>query len=71
VADVPIIPVDGAAMDWPRKTANAVNRLIKLRSHPFVQLAAAPASPTEGQTYYDLTTHKARTFDGTAWQNLF
>jgi hypothetical protein len=32
------------------------------------RLAAAPLSPQEGQSYYDLTLHKNRTWDGTAWQ---
>lgn len=30
---------------------------------------AAPASPAEGDAYYDLTLHKARMWDGTTWQN--
>lgn len=34
-----------------------------------LQLPAAPASPTEGATYYDTTLHKTRTFDGANWQN--
>lgn len=36
--------------------------------HPFQELASAPSSPTEGQTYYDTALHKVRTWDGTAWQ---
>jgi hypothetical protein len=33
------------------------------------QYTSAPSSPTEGQSYYDLTLHKSRTWDGSAWQN--
>lgn len=32
------------------------------------QYASAPASPVEGQSYYDTALHKARTWDGSAWQ---
>jgi hypothetical protein len=31
------------------------------------QLSAAPASPTQGDTYFDDGTKKARTFNGTSW----
>lgn len=41
------------------------------RSLPFEPLASAPSSPAEGRTYYDTTLHKARTWNGTAWQDLF
>jgi hypothetical protein len=33
------------------------------------KLPTAPLSPQEGQMYYDLTLHKNRTWNGTAWQN--
>jgi hypothetical protein len=33
------------------------------------QYSAAPGSPSEGDSYYDLTLHKSRTYDGTTWQN--
>jgi hypothetical protein len=39
------------------------------RGHPFQQLAAAPGSPTAGQSYYDTVLLKVRTWDGAAWQN--
>lgn len=32
-------------------------------------LAAAPSGPVEGESYYDTTLHKTRTWDGTTWQN--
>lgn len=35
----------------------------------FIPLTTAPASPQEGDTYYDFTVKKVRTWDGTAWQN--
>jgi hypothetical protein len=31
--------------------------------------ASAPASPVSGETYYDTTLNKTRTWDGSAWQN--
>ena len=34
----------------------------------FAPLASAPASPSEGWVYYDSTTHKLYTYDGTTWQ---
>lgn len=72
---VPTVPVDGRGLDWPRKVANAINRLQTIMTaratNPFEALAAAPASPTEGQAYYSLTDHKLKVFDGTVWQNLW
>ena len=35
----------------------------------FEILAAAPGTPFEGQSYYDNVLHKARTWDGSAWQD--
>jgi hypothetical protein len=70
---VPTVPVDGKGLDWPRRVANAVNRLqviITARTtNPFEELAAAPVSPTTGRTYYDTLLNKVRTWDGTTWQN--
>ena len=73
----PILPVDGDRADWPRLVAQKVNSLsnrataLETSLFPFQRLAAAPASPTESMTYYDTVLHKARTWDGTAWNNLF
>lgn len=33
------------------------------------ELSADPGSPIENQTYYNTTTHKMRTYDGTSWQD--
>ncbi len=33
------------------------------------QRPTAPANPLETQSYYDTTLHKARTWDGSTWQN--
>lgn len=35
------------------------------------KLASAPSGPSEGQAYYDTTTHKLRVYDGTTWQNCW
>lgn len=69
IPNVPVVP----HADMPRSFGQAINHLLNLISggHPYVQLNAAPTSPAEGQTYYDLTLHKVRTFDGTLWQNHF
>jgi hypothetical protein len=70
-----LVPVDGKGLDWPRRVATAINsltnRFSRGRSFPFDDLDADPASPGEGQTYYNTTTHKVRTFDGTVWYDLW
>ncbi len=80
MANRQLVPVDGKGLDWPRKVAaaatKAANDIDALQTasanrlqHPFEELAAPPPSPTEGQTYYDTTTHKVRTWNGTAWMD--
>ena len=54
--------------DWPRRVAQAVNRLLR-GSTGFERLDAEPNDPFEGQSYYDTTDHVARTWDGTAWMD--
>jgi hypothetical protein len=34
------------------------------------QLSSAPGSPTEGQEYYDTTTHKGYLYNGSAWVEM-
>lgn len=69
------VPVDARSGDWPRKIANAINRLIGVvdqrETLPLQMLAADPASPIEGQAYYNTVTHKARVYDGTIWRDLW
>ena len=36
----------------------------------YVPLATAPATPEEGEVYFDSTTKKLRVYDGTAWADL-
>lgn len=60
----------GMGPDWGRRVSTAVNWLLG-QQIPFERLSAAPASPVEGQGYYDTVTHKARVYDGTAWQDLW
>ena len=36
----------------------------------YVPLATAPATPDEGEVYFDSTTKKLRVYDGTAWADL-
>lgn len=81
MTDPLVVPVDGKTLDWPRRVANAfaaVRRIVAEmiavaiaagKAHPFDELPAAPASPGEGRTYYDTTLHKARTWDGSVWQD--
>lgn len=54
-----------------REMATAINFLLNNGPYPFQRLSAAPASPKEGATYYDLTTHKAMVWDGSAWNALW
>lgn len=37
----------------------------------FPEHAGDPGSPTENYTYYNLTTHKLRAYDGTTWHDLW
>lgn len=48
------------------------NRYNKIQSTEFVleRLAAAPASPVQGQKYFDTTLNAERTFNGTSWITL-
>jgi len=81
MTDPLVVPVDGKTLDWPRRVANAFGAVRRVtgemvaaaiaagKAHPFDELASAPASPGEGRTYYDTTLHKARTWDGSAWQD--
>lgn len=69
------VPVDAKQLDWPRKVANAVNRLIGIVSrregYPFEELAADPASPAKGRTYFNTATNKVRVYDGATWNDLW
>jgi len=38
-----------------------------LSKSPYRSLAAAPGSPTEGDTYYDTVTHALYVYNGTSW----
>ena len=60
----------GDGPDWRRNVALAVNWALgrDRQRLPYEALATAPASPVEGQTYYNTATHKVMTYDGTAWQ---
>jgi len=51
-------------------SGNLVERLRVKQSGQvkFIPLSSAPSSPEEGDTYYDGTTHKMYTYDGTSWQ---
>lgn len=63
-----MIPASWASIqDWMRMVALQVNPV--LQGYPYMQLEADPASPTEGFTYYNRTSHKVRTFDGTIWRD--
>lgn len=62
------IPETYLNKDWPRKVAQAVNRLLR-GPQGFERLNTAPTEPFEGQSYYDMVLHISRTWDGTVWQN--
>lgn len=63
------IPESANRADWPRLVAIAINWAINAigKQHIFPPMVE-PASPVEGQTYMDSTSHKLRTYNGTAWQ---
>lgn len=65
-----MIPRFSRTQDWPRLVADAINKLQR-GAQGFERQEAAPTDPVEGQCYYDLTTHKARCWDGTVWNDLW
>lgn len=66
-----VVPVDNRTADWPRVVAGAVNALIRAFNAGTTTYKPMnePSDPAEGLTYMDSTTHKLRTYDGTAWQD--
>lgn len=71
------LPESANRPDWFRLASQRVNGLLNrvagLEAHTVTAItftpSAAPASPTEGMTYMDSTTHKLRTYDGTVWND--
>lgn len=60
-------------MSWGIGSSSTASNVV-LRSGGqwrFVPMASAPASPLQGDTYYDSTLNKLRTYDGTTWNNLW
>lgn len=52
---------------WQAIVAQLVNPI--LQGYPFKLLDSDPADVTEGFSYYNSTTKKVRTFDGTMWHD--
>lgn len=44
------------------------NRTVDAPTIKFAPTATAPATPVEGECYWDSTTKKLTCYDGTAWQ---
>lgn len=75
------IPPTNNRGDTQRLNRDAVNALInevkalKATTQTFEQVIftpiAEPASPVEGQTYMDSTTHILRTYNGTVWKDHY
>ncbi len=69
------VPVDNRGLDWPRKVANAINAALayigRRSDYPFTPLDADPANPGEGQTYFNTSTNKVRTYANGTWNDLF
>lgn len=64
-------PTSGANLgEWIRKAAAAINALIS-RPSGFDNFDADPADPKPGRTYFNTTTNKARTWDGSIWNDLW
>lgn len=57
--------------DWVRRAAKIVNTLSETNNSGQCIFTAQsePTSPVAGQTYFDSTTDKLRTYDGTVWQD--
>lgn len=66
-----MIPASWASLaDWQRMVALQVNPL--LQGYPYLQLGADPTStPAAGFTYFNTSTGKVRTWDGSAWNNHY
>lgn len=62
------IPETSKNADWPRRVAQAVNRLLR-GAQGFERLESAPSDPYVGRSYYDLTMNVVRTWDGGAWND--
>lgn len=67
-----LAPVSGKALAIA-SSATGVTAIVRMRVKPngainYVPIAE-PSSPSEGDTYMDSTSHKLRTYDGTAWQD--
>ena len=74
------VPVDNRRADWPRLAADAIKDAQNAIARQSLQVSTlslvltpttAPASPVEGETYYDSSTNKVRTWDGSAWNDHF
>lgn len=75
-----VVPVDAKRTDWPRLVADAINRTLRrtdalesasaytVNTVTFTPIAE-PVTPVEGMTYYDSTSNKVRTYDGTIWND--
>ena len=61
-----MIPRSWNLADWMVMVAGKVNPI--LRGYPYPRLDAEPSDVEEGYTFYDLTAHKVKTFDGTNFQ---
>ena len=64
-------PSTATLPDWCRKAAGLINGLIRQAGYPFPLSDAEPENPTPGQSYYDTGMNKARTWDGTVWNDLW
>ncbi|HSE58223.1 MAG TPA: hypothetical protein VLA99_05935 [Nitrospiraceae bacterium] len=65
-----MIPEQEASVPkWQRAVANALNLI--LRGYPFPSAPSAPPDPKDGQTYFDTTLGKVRTWAGGVWNNHF
>ena len=57
----------GSIEDWQRIVARDVNPV--LNGYPYMSLSADPSDVSAGFTYYNTTSNKVRTWDGSAWNN--
>jgi hypothetical protein len=66
----PAVPTRQTA-DFVFRFGSAINHLLNrvAGGYPFPHLDADPSEVNAGYTYYNTTTNKVRTWDGSAWNN--
>jgi hypothetical protein len=68
----PQVPTtEGVRPQWVRAVALALNKIIGGYPYPFYEADPPISGLKEGFTYWNTTTHKPRSFDGTVFVDHF